>query len=67
MWLLASVPLDGSSTSRKWVNWRDLYHPLGFVRWHILLFLPASVTILDLNLCEGLSKAKALILQWPTK
>ena len=32
MWLLSNVPLEDGSLSRKWVNWRDLYYPGGFIK-----------------------------------
>ncbi len=32
MWLLSSVPLEGGGQSRKWLNWRDLYYPGGFIK-----------------------------------
>jgi hypothetical protein len=32
MWLLSIVPMDGGGLSRKWVNWRDLYYPGGFIK-----------------------------------
>jgi hypothetical protein len=33
MWLLSIVHMEGVGTSRKWVNWRDLYYPGGFIKW----------------------------------
>ena len=32
MWLLSIVHIEGVGTSRKWVNWRDLYYPGGFIK-----------------------------------
>ncbi len=32
MWLLSNVPIEGGGQSRKWVNWRDLYYPGGFIK-----------------------------------
>jgi hypothetical protein len=32
MWLLSNVSMEDGSLSRKWVNWRDLYYPGGFIK-----------------------------------
>ncbi len=32
MWLLSNVHIEDVGTSRKWVNWRDLYYPGGFIK-----------------------------------
>lgn len=64
MWLLSNVPIEGGGQSRKWVNWRDLYYPGGFIKCtsHNLSLLLSPPSYIQ----SGLSRTKACFLRWPT-
>ncbi len=52
MWLLSNVHIEDVGMSRKWVNWRDLYYPGGFIKcFPAVLCPPLSTHPLSFALC----------------